>query len=56
MSQLEIAVKVADVCFSVVGSATIKSQPILDGFVCCATKECPHLSVYASALGPPLSA
>lgn len=35
--------------------APIKYPLIADGFECCITKECPYLSVYASALRSHLS-
>ena len=44
MTDLDIAVKMVDVCLPVAGSAPIQGLPILDGFECCATKECPYLS------------
>lgn len=50
MSNLDIAVKVTDAYLPVAGSAPIKGLPILDGFECCATKECPYLTVYPSGL------
>lgn len=55
MSDLEIAVKLEDVCLPVAGSVPIKGLPILDGFECCATKECPYLTVYVGGLRPHLS-
>lgn len=50
MDDLEIAVKMEDVCLPVAGSVPIKGLPVVDGFECCATKECPYLTVYASGL------
>lgn len=55
MSGLEIAIKVGDVCLPIAGSVPIKGLPILDGFECCATKECPYLNVHVNGLGPHLS-
>lgn len=55
MSDLEIASKLEDVCLPVAGSVPIKGLPILDGFECCATKECPYLTVYLNGLRPHLS-
>ena len=50
MSDLEIAVSMADVCLPVAGSAPIKGLPIFDGFECCATKGCPYLTPYWGSL------
>ena len=50
MSDLEIAVKFPDVYLPVAGSAPIEGLPILDGFECCATKECPYLTLTSSSL------
>lgn len=52
MSALEIAVRLEDVCLPVAGSVPIKGLPIVDGFECCATKECPYLTVYAGGFKP----
>lgn len=54
MSGLEIAVKMEDVYLPVAGSVPIKGLPIVDGFECCATKECAYLTIYAGGLQPHL--
>lgn len=55
MSDLEIAVKTGDVCLPAAGSLPIDGLPILDGFECCATKECPYLTANPNGLQPHLS-
>ena len=50
MSDLNIAEKLMDICLPVAGSVPIKGLPILDGFECCCTMECPYLTVSVSGL------
>lgn len=50
MNDLEIAARMIDVRIPVAGSVPIKGLPILDGSECCATMECPFLSVSAGSL------
>lgn len=54
MSDIEIAVKIEEVCLPVAASVPIKGLPIVDGFECCATKECPYLTVNVAGFGPHL--
>lgn len=55
MSDLDVAFLMNEVCLPVAGGAPIKGLPILDGFECCATQECPFLTVQVGGLGAHMS-